>query len=96
MAQADKKKWVTHKTWKTYKLSDVMGYEKTEADGTIFVSKVWCMSCKQFEKEIKRDPKVRGVACKEIDRYISGTSFVTKYTCKRHLESAASKLLNFF
>jgi hypothetical protein len=58
-----------------------------EDDGRVVVSKVWRKTCSRHIAEIVKDPKIRGQARMEIQRYVEGTTFVTKHSVTRHMSS---------
>lgn len=62
-------------------------YETTESDGRINVTKIWCKVCEEHIDRIKADDKFRGQALKDIETFVKGSTFVTKYTAERHLGS---------
>ncbi|XP_033632523.1 zinc finger protein 862-like [Asterias rubens] len=56
------------------------------------VTKIWCKVCRTFINKIKEDTRIRGQAQKDIEAYVIGSAFVTKYTATRHLSSKAHSI----
>ena len=78
-------KSVQLRTFQSWNVDDVFDIEKTEIDGVVMVTKLYRKLCRKQLREIKKHGK--GVAAKEVEMYANGTSNVTKFTAKRHIES---------
>ncbi|ELT90404.1 hypothetical protein CAPTEDRAFT_202281 [Capitella teleta] len=74
------------KTFKKWGLGDVVGFEQ-ERDKVV---KVWCKTCARYSNQIRCE--LKGKALQDAERYIVGTSFVTKFSIQRHLGGNAHKI----
>lgn len=85
-----KKTTVSLVTFKSWKVEHIFGYE-VDAD-TNKVCKVWCKCCAKYSEKIRRDNRLRGKAKEDVLKFVEGTTFITKWTVKRHCECLVSIL----
>ena len=83
--------YVQLSTFQKWNIGDVTGYKTQVIDSKNMVVLVWCKTCARHVNEIRKDPKIRGTALREIDKYVMGTNYVTKWTVQRHLSSDSHK-----
>lgn len=75
-------------TFLKWNLGGVIGHKSsTDDSGRPIVTNVWCKLCARHADNIKKDPRIRGQALTDIDKYIIGTNFITKHSVTRHLGS---------
>ena len=77
---------VLYSTFSKWNVSHVIGHtsEFDQLNREIVV-KVWCKLCAKHSEKIRKE--LRGRSVGEVDKYINGTDFITKYTVTRHLRS---------
>lgn len=92
MASSSKSMKVALATFKKWNFKDIQ-YEKEVIDGTVFVTKVYCMTCRRREQQIRRDRSINGVALNNLKTYVKGTTFVTKHNVMRHINTKVSEAL---
>lgn len=86
MAANDGRSYVFLSTFKKWNLGDQIGFETSEDNsGRKIVHKVWCKLCARHSNKIRKD--LKGRSQREVDKYIAGTGFITKYTITRHFNS---------
>ena len=61
------------------------GYETKTINERVMVTKIWCKVCRPYIDKIKADKRIRGKAQKDIEAYVTGSSYVTKHTATRHI-----------
>jgi len=79
-----------HRT--TFERWGVQSYIGFHTNDTQQVTDVWCKTCARHIKLILRDSRIRGQAKVDAQRYVTGTTFVTKHSVVRHLSSQAHKI----
>ena len=80
-------KTVQKSTFLKWDLTHVIGYDAEDRGGTLVINKVWCKVCAKHIANIIKDSRIRGLAQKETQKFVEGTSFITKHTVQRHLNS---------
>ena len=83
---AQKGNSVSLKTFVKWNLTETFGYE--QKDG--LVVKVWCKTCAKHKDFILKN--VWGKVAKDMETFVNGTAYVSKYTLLRHFESKVHKL----
>jgi hypothetical protein len=74
-------------TFTGWDLCEKIGYiTEKDALGRDIVTRVWCKLCAKHSEKIRKD--VNGRTQQEVDKYITGSEFITKYTITRHLEKS--------
>ena len=71
---------VQFSTFLKWGVTDTIGHRTETQQGKVLVTEVWCKLCREHAVQIQLDSRLRGQAKKEIDKYVNGTSFVSKYT----------------
>ena len=79
-------------TFLKWSVDNVIGYNTEDSDNKTWIIKVWCKLCAAQKAGIIRDSRVKGQIKKEIDRFASGTNFVTKHSVLRHFQSVGHKI----
>lgn len=78
---------VTEKTFLKWPTGGVLGYKTREGEnGEKLIDVVWCRTCSKHVNKIKANSKQSGAA--DIDAFVQGTSFVTRYTILRHIDKS--------
>ena len=80
---------VSLKTFKNWGVENKIGYQIGGPTNSQVV-KVWCKTCSKHQAKIKSD--LKGKALRDIEKYIEGTTFVTKWNITRHLETKAHEI----
>ena len=63
-------------------------YESRKNEKNIdVVAKLYCISCAKHINSILRDRRFRGIAKKDVLKYVDGTIFISKHSVSRHLDS---------
>lgn len=70
------------------------GYtQKTAGGKKPVLTKLWCKLCAKYEKDVYKNPKIKGAARQDIGNYIQGiTSSITKNNFFRHINGAAHQV----
>ena len=79
-------------TFKKWPVGTVIGYKTNNINSREMVTEVWCKLCARHAEKIKLDSRIKGKILSEVDRYVTGSKFVTKWTVLRHLESVQHKV----
>ena len=79
-------------TFKNWGLKTIFGIKTIERDDGIWIVTIHCNTCREYIDNIVRNDSVRGQAQIELRRMADGTSFFSKHTAHRHLDSKVSFL----
>ncbi|KAK6192681.1 hypothetical protein SNE40_004112 [Patella caerulea] len=69
---------------------------KTDSQGRQLVINIWCKICARHHEKISRSQHLRGKTLTEFEKYVVGTTFISKHTVFRHLNSKTHKAAIYF
>ena len=80
-------------TFLKWNIGPEIGIEtEDKEDGRKLVTQVHCKLCSRHFEKIKKDSRIKGQAKKEIEKYVTGSRYITKWTVERHLTSKTHRI----